>query len=292
MSIEYALKKFKDATGGYFGKEIEVSRIDGPDIYLKGKVVKVSFKTLLGASIFYNWRINNNVLSDAPITKEDVEFLESLLKTEVISILAVAFVLNISPSSMRITYKSTGSIWRSYRTVINNKGAKPTQFEWNGISGSADDWAQELEITKQSFRNRLAKHGMCYLVFLTKKQYQEISAQEKDKYINPNPKQTKRKYDIYSKNRSDGSNRSIAIDTESSILIIQRLIEDSKENLEKGPTKKNIYYENSYKFLLNSNGLLEYYLESVSVLQVSECLKRLKDFAEITDYKHKNKEKL
>jgi hypothetical protein len=78
---------------------------------------------------------------------------------------------------------------------------------------------------------------------------------------------------------------------ESIVLLLTELIKDSKDNLiTRKPVRDDgridIYFIDSMSFLLNKNGLLEYYLEFIQGIDVGSCLKELKKFS-LTIYRDK-----
>jgi len=70
----------------------------------------------------------------------------------------------------------------------------------------------------------------------------------------------------------------IPIEYETSVRLITQLIIDSKINLVKKP-ETNKYFISSKYFLMNTNRLLEYYLECINMVDVKSCLKELRYYA-------------
>ena len=70
------------------------------------------------------------------------------------------------------------------------------------------------------------------------------------------------------------------IEYEGIVRLITQLIIDSKTNLISRPPKSS-YFKSSKRFLMNKNGLLQYYLECINIADVSACLKQLEHYATI-----------
>jgi hypothetical protein len=287
MFHDLSVKSFQESTVKYFGKEEIISKIEKNYVSFESRPTKLHIKSLLSISIFYNWRINNGRNYRNPLIDDDYNFLQNLLNKGTINLSALSFIFGVSESALRANFYHTKSLKISSIKIKGGRSSKAEIFEWDGLKGNALFWSNYLEMNISTFRARIYQHGICYLSFITKDEYSKVPISEKRKYINIIGKRVIQEVDkekeSIPKDKKFNDEKFQTITIESFTKFVTGLIIDSKDNLIETTKVSKKYFEESQNFLMNKNGMLEYYLNLIECVDIDCALESLYRFATV-DY--------
>jgi hypothetical protein len=287
------INAFSETTKAYFGKEKSIVKIDGCYAYIEGWNERIYKITLYSIAMFYKWRMKNSKYHNIQFDDYDYEYMEQLLSTKILNYSGIGYVLEVSQDALRKNYSVTNSIKTSVRKIKNGHGKAQSArvFPWKDKNYTAAGWAKFLSMSVDTWRNRFYKHGICKLSFMTKEKYSKVSKQERDKYVNTE----ERNKCITDNNLVDNSTDYFPVDKnvnaikhESLIKLIVAIIKDSKDNIINDNKISRRYKDDSERFLLNKNGMLQYYLEYTNISNVDLVLNKLEQFVIQTKEKHED----
>ncbi len=288
MTIQlHSMDRFKRNYKLYYGKFPIINPHSADSFYIEGIPERISVRTISQMAIFYAWRMKRKIHHTQELNDDDFNQFQYWVDNKFISRKCIGVLLGVSSATFCINYREILNVKKAYIYTVKHKLNIDTKmFTWEGETLNSSGWAKKLEMTRGAFKIRRYKHGYCYLLFLTKKEYKNIPMHIKNQYVNSNKPPEKKKagteeYKLLSNEKQTLNTDKITY--ESSLRVITALIEDSKVNLKNGDlTEKCEYFFNtSQKFLMNKNGQLEYYLEAVNNLNLKSVLKELYNFATV-----------
>jgi len=281
--------EFSRVTEAYFGTAVEVEKYVGNYLCIQGKAIRVHYRTLVYLTEFYQWRIDKGITSEVEIGADDFEFLNHRVSNGTSNVEAAATIIGVSDAALRYNYKECNDVYQAYCGVLNGRKGKAEEFTWDGYTGSAVEWAKRINVQATTFRNRLYAHGVCYLVFLSRDEYAAVPSHEKRKYVCNKIRKTyttKSSVQVASvpvkkpqkKPAVKRTTQETISDYNGIVRLVAFLIADSKLNMQ---SSTEPYFTDSKKFLMNKNGLLEYYLDCITDIDVDACLAELYAYATV-----------
>ena len=280
---EGAINKFKQKYAAYYGMEPIITDV-GNEYYIMGIPQKISIPTMKQLSLFYNYRVNNNKTPHDEVTVEDFYMLDGWIENKWVSRLSVAMMLGVSAYVFQGYFKDCISVEQAYRQSIKHNGKGAEDITWEGVTKHSSEWAKDLGMTTSAFRHRRRIHGIVPLLFMSTEDYTNTPKPSVDR--TPKKKKAFVPKDIPDPRPLINSKRFDANEYTASCNLIAELIQDSKDNLVTGITNdlSATFFRDSQRFLLNKNGQLSYFLETIPTIAMKESLKELREFATV-DYK-------
>jgi hypothetical protein len=275
----YNLDRFKKNYNLYYGVPPVIHK-KAEYAYLEGLPEKLKILTFSQMALFYAWRIKNKIKHTDPFTDTDFNQLQYWLDKKWISRKCIGAILKINTTTFSTHYSECLNVKKAYDKTISHAKSKDIEVtEWKGVTLTNKEWAKALHMHVMTFRVRKRNHGVCALTFMTKEEYKTIPKAERDKQlINKVVKKPSgnSKYSKLSKKKTNNRSK-FKIEYNVALSLVSHLIQDSKSNLVKGDSTKTDmnYFDTSQRFLKNTSGQLEYYLEVIAEINLKKSLAEL-----------------
>ncbi len=234
---------------------------------------------------FYKMRLRNGYTSEEPLTDSDYKYLEEGLEIKTIGRISVAICLRISYNKFGEEYRKSTKNGMSLRDLheyvrglpTTTSTVKETEFTWDGVTRTVQDWAESLGISPSAFRRRYKKYGLCARLFSSThdiKQTMLPSAYDPDALIGtPEWRALSNKQPVLNAdNRAPRRRPPLDIPLVNANNLIAAMIKDAVDNIK---TRDKKYFDSSVQFLTNQSGYLKWLLDACPNCSSSYILKYL-----------------